>query len=134
MGWCSERFWELEQQRDPLQGKPLPAEPPWVDGYERWVPPFPLVLWEDGCAPQEQEGAKRLPQKLGGRVHVDGEEVLVTDPKRWRIAWLPIDRWPPLRVRSKQKALADRSCDGKDNPLLRMQEIVGQGWPWGKTA
>jgi len=52
-----------------------------VSLYEQWVDEFPIVSIEDGLAEGDWDGWKRLTARLGGRVLLIGDDLLVTNPE-----------------------------------------------------
>jgi enolase len=54
----------------------------WVD----WVEQYPIVSIEDGLAEDDWEGFQLLTQKVGHRVQIVGDDLLVTNPERVRRA------------------------------------------------
>ena len=63
-----------------LEGKKLsPAEI--VSFYEGIVKDYPIVSIEDGCAEGDNAGWKLITEKLGGKIHLIGDDNFVTNPK-----------------------------------------------------
>jgi enolase len=63
-----------------LEGKKLsPAEI--VTFYEGIVKDYPIVSIEDGCAEGDKAGWKLITEKLGGKIHLIGDDNFVTNPK-----------------------------------------------------
>jgi enolase len=50
--------------------------------YEDWVGRYPIVSIEDGLAEDDWEGWALLNQRLGGRIQLVGDDLLVTNVKR----------------------------------------------------
>jgi enolase len=50
----------------------------WVD----WVEEFPIVSIEDGLAQDDWSGWKTLTEKIGEKIQIVGDDLLVTNPKR----------------------------------------------------
>lgn len=50
----------------------------WVD----WVEQFPIVSIEDGLAQDDWSGWKALTEKIGEKIQIVGDDLLVTNPKR----------------------------------------------------
>ncbi len=50
----------------------------WVD----WVEQFPIVSIEDGLAQDDWSGWKALTKKIGEKIQIVGDDLLVTNPKR----------------------------------------------------
>ena len=51
-----------------------------IDLWERWVDRYPIVSLEDGLAEDDWGGWVELNQRLGGRVQLVGDDLLVTNP------------------------------------------------------
>ena len=51
-----------------------------VDLWESWVGRYPIVSIEDGLAEDDWAGWKLLTERLGGRVQLVGDDLLVTNP------------------------------------------------------
>ncbi len=49
--------------------------------YEGLVNDYPILSIEDGCAENDAFGWKLLTERLGGRVHLIGDDVFVTNPR-----------------------------------------------------
>lgn len=63
------------------EGKELTSEEMvnyWVD----WVEQFPIVSIEDGLAQDDWSGWKALTKKIGEKIQIVGDDLLVTNPKR----------------------------------------------------
>jgi enolase len=56
--------------------------------YEEWVSKYPIVSLEDGLAEDDWEGWKLLKARLGQRIQLVGDDLLVTNPARIRKAQL----------------------------------------------
>ncbi len=67
------------------EGKRLSNEE-MVEMYESWIAKFPIVSIEDGLAEDDWEGWKVLRTRLGSRVQLVGDDLLVTNPDRIRRA------------------------------------------------
>jgi enolase len=52
-----------------------------VDLLESWVEKYPILSIEDGLAEDDWEGWKLLTQRLGGRVQLVGDDLLVTNTR-----------------------------------------------------
>ena len=61
-------------------GKAMTAEE-WAGVLEGWVNKYPIISIEDGMAEGDWEGWKMLPEKLGDRVQLVGDDLFVTNPK-----------------------------------------------------
>jgi enolase len=53
-----------------------------VDWYEKLVAKYPLMLIEDGLAEDDWQGFSLMTKKLGGKIKVVGDDLLVTNIKR----------------------------------------------------
>ncbi|MGC8855475.1 MAG: phosphopyruvate hydratase [Anaerolineae bacterium] len=65
------------------EGKKLSGEQ-MVDFWEKWVNSYPIVSIEDGLAQDDWESWKLLTQRLGNKVQLVGDDLLVTNPERVR--------------------------------------------------
>ena len=63
------------------EGKKLTAEQ-MVDLYEEWVNNFPIVTIEDGLDEEDWDGWKVLTDRLGKKVQLVGDDLLVTNTER----------------------------------------------------
>ncbi len=52
----------------------------WAD----WVAKYPLISLEDGCGELDQEGWKRLTEKVGAKIQLVGDDLFVTNPRIFR--------------------------------------------------
>ncbi len=52
-----------------------------VDLWEAWVTKYPIVSLEDGLAEEDWDGWKLLTERLGSRVQLVGDDLLVTNPR-----------------------------------------------------
>ncbi len=57
-----------------------------VEYWVSWVKQYPIVSLEDGLAQDDWEGWKVLSSELGDRIQLVGDDLLVTNPARVRIA------------------------------------------------
>ena len=57
-----------------------------VDFWTSWVDQYPIVSIEDGLAQDDWEGWKLMVEKLGDRIQIVGDDLLVTNPERVRRA------------------------------------------------
>ncbi|MBL9022836.1 MAG: phosphopyruvate hydratase [Myxococcales bacterium] len=55
-----------------------------VEIYKTWCADFPIVSIEDGCAEDDDAGWKLLTETLGGKVQLVGDDLFVTNPKRFK--------------------------------------------------
>ena len=53
-----------------------------IDFYADWVAKYPIISIEDGLAEDDWEHWSRLVQRLGDRVQIVGDDLLVTNPER----------------------------------------------------
>ena len=67
------------------EGKKLTSEE-MVDFWVNWVNQYPIVSIEDGLAEDDWDGFKLMTQKLGDKIQVMGDDLLVTNPERIRRA------------------------------------------------
>jgi enolase len=50
-----------------------------IDFWEDWVNKYPIVSIEDGLAEDDRDGWRPLTKRLGDRVQLVGDDLLVTD-------------------------------------------------------
>jgi len=55
-----------------------------VEFWSSWVDQYPIVSVEDGLAQDDWDGWQLMTEKLGGRVQIVGDDLLVTNPERVR--------------------------------------------------
>ena len=60
--------------------------PEMVDFWAKWVKDYPIVSIEDGLAQDDWDSWKLMTQKLGDKIQVMGDDLLVTNPERIRRA------------------------------------------------
>ncbi len=53
-----------------------------IDFWEEWANKYPIISLEDGLAEDDWEGWKQLRQRIGNRVQLVGDDLLVTNPTR----------------------------------------------------
>jgi enolase len=70
------------------EGRALSGEE-MVDFYQAWVDKYPIISIEDGLAEDDWESWILMRQRLGGRIQIVGDDLLVTNVERLRQA---IDR------------------------------------------
>ncbi|HEX9897082.1 MAG TPA: phosphopyruvate hydratase [Dehalococcoidales bacterium] len=63
------------------EGKSLTSQQ-MVDFYIKWVADYPIVSIEDGMAEDDWTGWQLLTKKLGGKIHLVGDDLYVTNVKR----------------------------------------------------
>jgi len=71
--------------------------------WEDWVNKYPIISLEDGLAEDDWEGWQKLTARIGSRVQLVGDDLLVTNPERVR------------------RAIQERSC----NSLLTKVNQIG---------
>jgi enolase len=67
------------------EGKKLSGEE-MVDFWAKWVEDYPIVSIEDGLAQDDWEAWKLMVEKIGDKVQIVGDDLLVTNPERVRKA------------------------------------------------
>ncbi len=67
------------------EGKKLSSDQ-MVDFWINWVNQYPIVSIEDGLAQDDWEGWKNLTAKVGKKIQIVGDDLLVTNPERVRRA------------------------------------------------
>ena len=55
-----------------------------VEIWKSWAAEFPLVSIEDGCSENDEEGWKLLTNELGNKIQLVGDDLFVTNPKRFK--------------------------------------------------
>jgi enolase len=70
----------FEDGKYALEGKKLSPEQV-VDFWEGIAKDYPILSIEDGCAEQDQTGWKLLTDRIGGKIHLIGDDNFVTNPK-----------------------------------------------------
>jgi len=65
------------------EGKKLSSEQ-MVEFWINWTKQYPIVSIEDGLAQDDWEGWKLLTQKIGDKIQIVGDDLLVTNPERVR--------------------------------------------------
>ncbi|HTJ82412.1 MAG TPA: phosphopyruvate hydratase, partial [Polyangiaceae bacterium] len=55
-----------------------------VEIWKSWCADFPVVSIEDGCAENDDKGWKLLTETLGSKVQLVGDDLFVTNPKRFK--------------------------------------------------
>ncbi|MGH8228708.1 MAG: phosphopyruvate hydratase [Steroidobacteraceae bacterium] len=51
-----------------------------IDLYRKWIAAYPIVSLEDGLAENDWQGFRELTAKLGERIQIVGDDLLVTNP------------------------------------------------------
>ena len=82
---AASEFYDGGMYRLRREGKELNAEG-MVEYWANWVQQYPIVSLEDGLAQDDWAGWKVLSQRLGDRIQLVGDDLLVTNPARVRIA------------------------------------------------
>ena len=77
---AASEFYEDGKYVQKGQGKTYTAEE-WIKVLEGWVAKYPIISIEDGMAEVDWEGWKKLPDALGRRVQLVGDDLFVTNPK-----------------------------------------------------
>src|SRR5512135_1987436 len=67
------------------EGKKLTG-PQMVDFWAKWVKDYPIVSIEDGLAQDDWDSWKMMVKKLGDKLQIVGDDLLVTNPERVRRA------------------------------------------------
>jgi enolase len=67
------------------EGKKL-SGPEMVEFWTKWVNDYPIVSIEDGLAQDDWDSWKLMTEKLGDKIQVMGDDLLVTNPERIRRA------------------------------------------------
>ena len=67
------------------EGKKLTGEQ-MVEFWTKWVEDYPIVSIEDGLAQDDWDAWKLMTEKLGNKIQVMGDDLLVTNPERIRRA------------------------------------------------
>ena len=100
---AASEFYQAEQGRYLLrtEGKELTSEQ-LVDFWASWVNQYPIVSLEDGLAQDDWQGWIMLQARLGDRLQLVGDDLLVTNPERVR------------------RAIADRACNAL---LVKLNQI-----------
>ena len=73
-----------------------------IDFWEDWVDKYPIVSIEDGLAEDDWDGWRLLTERLGGRVQLVGDDLLVTN------------------VDFLRRAIRERSCN---SILIKLNQI-----------
>ncbi|MDA3871724.1 MAG: phosphopyruvate hydratase [Candidatus Marinimicrobia bacterium] len=53
-----------------------------TDLYEKWIEKYPIISIEDGLAEDDWSGWKILNERIGNKIQLVGDDILVTNPKR----------------------------------------------------
>ena len=76
-------FYDSKAQRYTFDKQPKTREEI-VEIYKSWCDEFPIVSIEDGCAEGDDKGWKLLTETLGKKVQLVGDDLFVTNPKRFK--------------------------------------------------
>ncbi|MBK6513517.1 MAG: phosphopyruvate hydratase [Polyangiaceae bacterium] len=76
-------FYDSKAQRYTFDKQPKTREEI-VEIYKTWCDEFPIVSIEDGCAEDDDKGWKLLTETLGKKVQLVGDDLFVTNPKRFK--------------------------------------------------
>ena len=84
---AASEFYEAETKTYNLrkEGKKFTGEQ-MVDFWAKWVKDYPIVSIEDGHAQDDWEAWKLMTAKLGDKIQIVGDDLLVTNPERVRKA------------------------------------------------
>lgn len=84
---AASEFYESETRTYNLrkEGRKLSSDE-MVDFWINWVNQYPIVSIEDGLAEDDWEGWKNITAKVGDRIQLVGDDLLVTNPARVRRA------------------------------------------------
>lgn len=99
---ASTELFEGGQYHLPKEGRTL-SSAEMVAFWEEWVGRYPIISLEDGMAEDDWEGWRLLNERIGKRVQLVGDDLLVTNPERIK------------------RAVAERSC----NALLTKVNQIG---------
>jgi len=53
-----------------------------TDLYKKWIEKYPIISIEDGLAEDDWSGWKILNKRIGNKIQIVGDDILVTNPKR----------------------------------------------------
>jgi enolase len=100
---AASEFYDAERRLYVLrsEGKELSGEE-MVAFWEAWVEKFPIVSIEDGLAQDDWENWQLMTERIGDRVQIVGDDLLVTNPQRVR------------------KAIQDKACNAL---LVKLNQI-----------
>ena len=80
---AASEFYNAEKKRYSVDGKEITAEQ-LVDLYASWVEKYPICSIEDGFAEDDWDGWKLLTQRLGNKIQLVGDDIFVTNTKRFQ--------------------------------------------------
>ena len=80
--------------------------------WDDWVNKYPIISLEDGLAEDDWEGWQKLTARIGSRVQLVGDDLLVTNPERVKRAMrsAPATRSSPKSTRSAPSPKRSRPC------------------------
>ncbi len=80
---AASEFYNTETKRYAIDGKQLTAAQ-LVDLYASWVEKYPICSIEDGFAEDDWDGWKAITDRLGKKIQLVGDDVFVTNTKRFQ--------------------------------------------------
>ena len=82
---AASEFYEADTKTYNLrkEGKKLTGEQ-MVDFWAKWIKDYPIVSIEDGLAQDDWESWKLMVKKMGDKIQIVGDDLLVTNPERVR--------------------------------------------------
>ncbi len=92
----SSGLYKLQREGVELSGEEM------VDFWKSWVEKYPIVSIEDGLAQDDWASWKKMTHKLGEKIQIVGDDLLVTNPNRVR------------------KAISEKSCNAL---LVKLNQI-----------
>jgi enolase len=78
---AASEFYEDGKYHLKVEGKSLTG-PELVDFWESWVDKYPIISLEDGLAEDDWDTWVLLTERLGNRIQIVGDDILVTNAKR----------------------------------------------------
>ena len=82
---AASEFFEDGKYQLKTEGRALSSEE-MVDYYADWVEKYPIVSIEDGLAEDDWEGFRLMTEKLGDKIQIVGDDLLVTNTERLKKA------------------------------------------------
>ena len=76
-------FYNAEKKQYSVDGKEIDSAA-LVDIYAKWVEKYPICSIEDGCAEDDWDGWKLITERLGDKIQLVGDDVFVTNTKRFQ--------------------------------------------------
>jgi len=80
---AASEFYNADKKRYNVEGRDITSAE-LVEMYAKWVEKYPICSIEDGCAEDDWEGWKLLTQRLGDKIQLVGDDVFVTNCKRFQ--------------------------------------------------